>query len=154
MNPLNSLWVFIGQLRVACHLNWLMSENNFQTQNLFFHVSYSLNVAAVVRFKQRLALSDGADALETIKSQSRSPPSSVTTQQSPKHQNKGATLVEVGPIPHSSKCLSTESAGICCVPTDPTRRGTRKQKKVTKRERQQFKLLLLAPPRVKDGFLE
>lgn len=53
----------------------------------------------------------------------------------PKHQNKGATLVEVGPIPHSSKCLSLESAGICCLPTDPTRRRTRKQNKVTGRER-------------------
>ena len=122
--------------------------------NLFFHVSYSLNVAAVVRFKQRLALSDGADALETIKSQSRSPPSSVTTQQSPKTPKQGATLVEVGPIPHSSERLSPESAGICCVPTDPTGRGTTEQKKVTERGRQQFKLPLLAPPRVKDGFLE
>ncbi len=122
--------------------------------SLFFHVTYSLNVAAVVRFKQRLALSDGADALETIKSLSCSPPRSVTTQQSQNTKTKGATLVEVGPIPHSSKCLSPESAGICCVPTDPTRRETREQKKVTERGRPPFKLSLPAPPRVKDGFLE
>lgn len=116
--------------RLACV--WKsFSDSKF---NLFFHVSYFLNVAAVVRFKQRLALSDAADALETIKSQSPAPLCLVSLcNRVPKHQNKGATLVEVGPSPHSSKCLSPKSSGICCVPTDSTRRGTREQKKVTER---------------------
>lgn len=65
--------------------------------NLFFHVSYFLNVAAVVRFKQRLALSDAADALETIKSQSRSPLSGVTMQQTPKTPKQGGNPGRSGP---------------------------------------------------------
>lgn len=41
----------------------------------------------------------------------------------------------MGPIPHFSKCLSPESAGICCVPTFLARRRTREQNKVTERRR-------------------
>lgn len=62
-----------------------------------FHVSYFLNVAVDVRFKKKLALSDGADALETIKTQSRSPPPSVTTQQSPKTPKQGGNPGRSGP---------------------------------------------------------
>lgn len=54
----------------------------------------------------------------------------------PKHQNKGATLVEVGPIPRSSKCLSPESSGICCLPTGLTPRRTREQKRQWNRRRE------------------
>lgn len=56
--------------------------------NLFFHVSYFLNIAAVVRFKKRLVLSDNANGLETIKSQTRAPLVSLRNR-IPKHQNKG-----------------------------------------------------------------
>lgn len=127
----------------------------FSTQNLFFHVSYSLNVAAVVRFKQRLVLSDGADALETIKSQSHSPPSSVTTQQSPKTPKQGGNPGRSGP--HST-LLQVLIDGICWnllfAHWANSERDENAKASDRERERQQFKLLLLAPPRVKDGFLE
>lgn len=78
--------------------------------NLFFHVSYSLNVVAVVRLKQRLAFSDRADALEIIKTQSRSSPSSVPMQQSPKTPKQRGNPGRSGP--HST-LLQVLIAGIC-----------------------------------------
>lgn len=91
-------------------LAYVFKEFSDPKFNLFFHVTYSLNVAAVIRFKQRLALSDGADALETIKSQSRSPPSNVTTQQSPKTPKQRGNPGRSGP--HST-LFQVLIAGIC-----------------------------------------
>lgn len=126
MNLLN-FWVWIGQLRVTSHLDWLMSENNFQTQNsICFSMSvfFFFNVLLL-----GLGFFDGTDALETIKSQFCSTPSSVPTQHCPKTPKHGGNPGRNGPHSILLHVLITEIFW-------NLQKRTKKQKKKSDRERE------------------
>lgn len=104
---------------------------------LAFHVTYVLNAAAVVMLAAEVSFFRSHWHDENNRN-SVPPPLLLVSlcNRDPKHQNRVATLVEVGPIPHFLRDSSLESA-------------VREQNKVTERWRQQFKLRCVPPPRVK-----